>query len=859
MMRFWLRLVLLLAPREFRDHYGAQIDASAEHNPHLSDLFDLAITGLRLRLEDFVRDASYALRRLAKAPLFVTIVVITFALGIGANVAVFSVLNAVVLKPLPFKDPNGIVIIDGTPKDGAPASHISLGDVLDVRDARALSASAGIEEDGGTMLAHGRPFAISGYDVSPDYFSILGITPELGRVLVPSDGASGVNDIVVSDKVWRTDLAADPNAVGKTVTLNGVPERIVGILKPGQASLEPDGADTAFEPQDYYGALPEHVTLAERGDRFLGGLARLAPGATIASANAELSLLSTRLQKQYPKDDYGWRLSIVSGRVALLGSASSVLWLIFAAVVGILLIACANVGNMLGARWSTRDRELAVRRALGASSGRIGAQLLIEAGLLALIGALCGVVIAYCGLHVLSALLASALPRASTVHIDGVSLLYAAGAVIAATLLAGVAPMLSLRGIDLQTVLKSAGRGGDASTRHRLRSALVVIEIALALALVVVSGLTVRSFINLVNTPLGIRPDGVMTSDLTMLPDKDLGTLAERASMQRNLLARLQALPGVEAAALTVEYPLGDIGIRTDAPVFGRTYPLGAAPHASANNITPDYFRVLGIPLVRGRAFTAADAMGAAPVTIVDEAFVSRYLNGMNPIGARIRFGGWNGTRSQWTAIVGVVGNERDHLTQPPYPEFYVPMAQAPAAYTTAVVYAPSVDPGTIGHEMQDAFVLTMPLVQPPPMYTVSQLVARQTGQARLVTILLGALAVIALVLALSGIFGVVSFSVTQRSREFGVRIAHGATTRNIVADVLRRTLATTAVGAAIGLVIAALAARAIASQLGAVSPFDPLTFATVVALIFLAAILASLHPALRATRVQPVEALRYE
>ena len=856
-MRALFRLILLLAPREFRDHYGAQIDASAETDLRASDLFDLAMTGLRLRWEDFARDASYALRRLAKAPLFVTIVVLTFALGIGANVAVFSVLNAVVLKPLPFKDPGGIVIIDGASNDQPPASHLSLADPLDLRAAHSIAATAAVGEDGGTVVARGRPFAISGLDVMPDYFTILGVNAELGRVLTPADSDPGVHNIVISDKVWRTHFSADPTVIGQTVTLNSVPERIVGVLEPDQPSLEPDGG--TLMPQDYYAALPEHATADDRGDRFLGAFGRLAPGATIASANAELALFSTRLQKEYPKQNHGWVLSVVSSRAALLGSASSVLWLVFAAVIGILLIACANVGNMLGARWSTRDRELAVRRALGASSGRIGSQLLIEAGLLALIGALFGIVIAYGGLHVLSGLLAGALPRATTVRIDGASLLYAAAAVIAATLLAGVAPMLSLGGVDLQSVLKSAGRGGDASTRHRLRSALVVIEIALALALVVVSGLTVRSFVDLINTPLGIRPSGVLASDLTMLPEKNLGTIAERASMQRDLLARVGALPGVSAAALAVEYPLGNIGIRTNAPVFGRTYPLGSQPHASANNITPDYFRVLGIPVLRGRAFTASDAMGAAPVTIVNQAFADRFLNGLNPIGTRIRTEGWNGTRTGWSTIVGVVGNERDHLAQPPYPEFYVPMAQAPAAYTTALVYAPDVDPATMAREMQDAFARTMPLVQPPQMYTVAQLVTENTGQARFATILLVALAVIALVLALSGIFGVVSFSVTQRSREFGVRIAHGATTRNLIADVLRRTLVTTAVGAAIGVVIAAITARAIVAQLGAVSPFDPMTFTTVVILIFLSAILAALHPALRATRIQPVEALRYE
>ena len=322
----------------------------------------------------------------------------------------------------------------------------------------------------------------------------------------------------------------------------------------------------------------------------------------------------------------------MSARSELLGSAASVLWIVFAAVVGILLIACANVGNLLGARWSTRDRELAVRRALGASSRRIGTQLVIEAGVLAMIGAAAGVPLAYGALHALAGLLANALPRASTVNIDGASLVYAIGAVIAATLLAGVAPLLSLANPDLQSVLKAAGRGGDASARHRLRSMLVVLEIALALALVVVSGLTVRSFFNLINTPLGIRPNGVIASGPTTLPEKNLGTLAARASMQRDLLARLQVLPGVQAAALTALYPLGPLSNRSNAPVFGRTYPIGSEPHATVNNVTSDYFRVLGIPLLRGRVFGSGDTMGSAPIAIVNETFVQRYLQGMNPI-----------------------------------------------------------------------------------------------------------------------------------------------------------------------------------------------------------------------------------
>jgi putative ABC transport system permease protein len=855
-MGFWLRLVLLFAPREFRDHYGAQI-AAQKDALRFGDLFDLAATGLRLRWDDFARDIVYALRRLRAAPLFVTIVVLTFALGIGANVAVFSVLNAVVLKPLPFENPDGIVIVSGSSKGGTGDwQNLALNDPLDMRSLSAFQATSALYEDGGTMFARGRPFAVDGFDVIPDYFGILGIKAQLGRVLVPADGDPGVHNIVISDKIWHADFSADPNVIGETARFNGTAERIVGVLFPNQPSLDTGGN---LKPQDFYEALPERATSEQRGERFLDGIARLAPGATVASANAQLALLSSRLQKEFPKIDHGWTLSVASSRSAILGSASSVLWMIFVAVVGILLIACVNVGNMLGARWSARDREFAVRRSLGASSQRIGMQLLTEAGLLAFIGAVVGVALAYLGLRVLADLLASAVPRATTIQIDASSLLYAAGVVVAATLLAGMTPMLSLGNPDLQTVLKAAGRGGDASSRHRLRSLLLAVEIALALALVVVSGLTVRSFIELVNTPLGIRPEGVVASDTTMLPEKNLGTLDARAAMQRDLLARLQALPGVQLAALTVQYPLGSIRVQTDFAIFGRTYPPGTKPNARENSVTPDYFRVLGIPLIRGRAFNVGDRTNSAPVTIVNRAFVQEYLQGMDPLGARIQGAGWNGTKTQWVTIVGVVGDERDVLASPTYPEYYVPLAQAPASFTSALVYAPGVVPAVIGREMQGAFAATLPTVVPPDTHTVAQLVTEHTGQERFATILLGALAFIALALALSGIYGVVSFSVTQRTREFGVRIAHGATARNILADVLRRTLRTAAVGVAIGLVIAALAAHAIVARLGTVSPFDPATFIGVIALIFLSAALASLHPALRATRVQPVEALRYE
>ena len=648
--------------------------------------------------------------------------------------------------------------------------------------------------------------------------------------------------------------------MGRTISLGGKRWRIVGVLTPHQLLVDPNAAQLTDE--DYLIATSPRGASSERGNRTAGAVGRLAPATTLAQANAEFSLISRRLQQLYPHTNTKATFSLVSLTSLVLGPASSQLWILFAAVAGVLVIACVNVGNLLAARWSSRDRELAVRRALGASSQNLAGQLLVETGLLALLGAALGVALAYGTLRAMMPMLPSDLPRASSIAIDGTSLLYAVGIVVVATLLAGLSPVLSLRGGELQSVLKSAGRGGDASRGNRLRSTLVVFEIALALALVVMSGLMVRSFSALVHTPLGIRSEGVVVSDdATLGPDRPFTTPAasngrlREFAPERELLRRLQALPGVKIAAFAMSYPLEDLTLEGSTPVVGRSYPPGGPPLTRANAITPDYFRALGMSLVRGRGVTGADTATSQRVVVVNQEFVDKYLNGIAPIGARITVPPVHAP----VTIVGVVSNERFFLTHPTEPEFYQPIEQAGFPYGGAVVYAPGVAPATIGREIQTAFAREMPLAQPPDTYTMAQRVASATAQARFTTILLGALAGIALLLALAGIFGVVSFSVTQRSREFGVRIALGATSSAIVADVLRRTALTTAAGIAGGLALAAIAARIIAPQLTAVSPFDPLTFAAVAVLIAICSLLASLHPAWRAMRVEPAEALRYE
>jgi putative ABC transport system permease protein len=841
------RAALLAYPADFRAHFGEQILADLDNDPTRApaQVFDLLKGAITMRLDALARDLSYAMRRLRAAPLFVAIVVFTFALGIGANVAVFSVLNAVVLRPLPFAHASSLAIVEYHGA-GVIFPSISVTDAADLRSrSRALTALAITEDDQSTLLLGGKPYTVNGLDVTPEYLSVLGIAPQLGRAFVSADGLPGVSNVVISDKLWRERFGADPRVLNRAISLGGKRWRIVGVLAPHQLLVDANTAQLSEE--DFLAAISPRGTFGARGERTAGGVGRLASGVSLGQANAEFALISQRLQRLYPRTNAKTSFSLVALTSLVLGDASSQLWILFAAVAGVLVIACANVGNLLVARWSSRDRELAVRRALGASSQTLTGQLLVETGMLAALGAVLGVALAYGTLRAMP-MLPSDLPRASSIAIDGASLLYAVGAVVIATLLAGLSPLLSLRAVNLQSVLNAAGRGGDGSRGNRLHSALVVIEIALAFGLVVTSALMIRGFNALVHTPLGIRPAGVVVSDGMQTPG---------FAAARDLLRRLQALPGVKLAALSMTYPLGDMALEGFTHVVGRVYPPGSGPLARVNAVTPGYFRAFGIALVRGRGFTGADTATSQRVAIVNQMFVDKYLNGTAPIGAQLILAPVKAPAT----IVGEVSNERFALTSPQEPEYYQPIEQTGDAqpFAGAVVYAPGVAPATVGREVQRAFAAAVPLQQPPDTYTMAQRVAQATAQGRFTTILLGVLAAIALLLALAGIFGVVSFSVTQRSREFGVRIALGATSGAIVADVLRRALVTTAAGVAGGLVLAALAARAIASQLDTVSPFDPLTFAGVAVAIALFTLLASLHPAWRAMRVEPAEALRYE
>jgi putative ABC transport system permease protein len=857
-LRALARGALRYMPGDFRHRFGDEIlaDIDAEPERFAGNFLSILKDGLAMRADDLVGDFAYAFARLRRAPLFVTIVTLTFALGIGANVAVFSALNAIVMRPLPFAHADRLVAVFKRTEHFSREGPLAPADVADLRaQIHGITSISAIQSGMATMTLNGTPTVLKGAAVTPEWFATLGAAPEVGRFFEPADARAGRHVAIVSDRVWRAYFNGDPGVVGKRLDLDGVSYEVVGVAPPQLQTPNTHPMADHLARLDYFTAVPASAMSGPRGPGgFLGAIALLNPGVSVTQVNGELAVASQRLQALYPHSNA--RVSYFARPLAeqFVAPFASNLWMILLAVFGILVIACANVANLIATRWAAREREVAIRRALGASTARIAAQLFIETGLLAACGGAAGVALAYAGLRMIPLTALDKLPRAEQIAIDRTTLVYALLMVCVSTVLSGLAPVLALGRAGLQLVLNSAGRGGDAARGNGLRSAFVVAEVAIALALVISAGLVVRSYVALTRTPLGIRPDGVYTARLEHISRST--TAASLMQHREQLLARIQALPGVDAAAVALNYPLADIEIFTDPQIVGR--PRVRDMLTSMNFVSPQYFRALGIPLLRGRAFTEhVDSAEAAPVAIVNQAFADKYLRGADAIGQHVAI---SRRRNQvsYAAVVGLVANERLALQSNPFPTLYCPASQQPGMPFSVIVHAPHADAAAERKAIQSAFTAVFPQAPPPQIATFDGLMAEETQTERSAAALLAALGLVPLLLAVSGIFGVVSFSVAQRSREFGVRAALGAHAHHILADVLRRSLSVTAIGIVLGTVFAALVARTIAPKI-TVSPLDPLTYGIVIALVVVSATIAAIVPALRATAVDPVVALRYE
>jgi putative ABC transport system permease protein len=846
-MNAWLRFALAFCPREFRDNFESDIsyDATYAGRSALAEAADVFATGIVMHFEFFWRDLVFAVRTLAKSRMYAAVVITAIALAIASNAAVGSVLEGIILRPLPYPNADRLVNV---------AFDISTPEFsyLDSRDFREQQHTlADFTVRGGyraTLSRISNPTTIDGSQVDERYFTVLGARAQLGRLFSAAD--LGKKHVVISSAFWRKYFDASPAAIGRTIVLDDHAYTIVGVMPPDFRDVSPRDLSAGeywipFDPRGDYET--------QRGvhDYFAWGLLR--PGVSIAAARADADRVTSGLAHRYPSDDQPWTASRVSSALDLIvGPVRSMIWLTYAAALVLLMIACANVVNLTLVRAAARERELVMRTALGASRGRLAAQLTTEMGVLAVIGGIVGVVLGWTALRLFNALGAQLIPRWQDVHVNGAVIGYVCILLAVTSIATGIAPAL-LRRRDLTAGLKAAGRSGDLSGAKRMRVIMVVLEIALALGLVTAAGLTVRSFVTLTRGSLGFDSRNLYALDLQSFPTAQYPTYGAAYGVVQHIAATLRATPGIVDAASTVSLPFKG-GFNTTLTIPGRR----GTENVDGNAVDTSYFRVMRIPLLRGRDFTPLDGPHAQSVAIVTPSFARHFFGTLDVVGRRITpdYTAPN-TPSKTRTIVAIVGDTRNHLNQPMKPLYYVPVTQTEEDFR--LVVRTSGSHFAVADTINRVFASVAPSLAEPRVYSYDTLLQQDAGRWQAAALLFGVLAGVALLLALAGIYSVTAYSVSQRTQEFGIRKAIGAKDERILGSVIADALKQAAVGIALGLALAAGCTQLLQPLLFQTSAFDPLTYVVVVALIAACAICAALVPAVRATRVQPANALRYE
>jgi putative ABC transport system permease protein len=840
-----------------RDWPRLAADVIRADRPHVKPRVDRLVTAIehrspeRRRLLMFahvLRDVRYAARQLLHAPAFTLVAVATLALGIGATTAIFSVVNGVLLQPLPYPQPDRLVRVhEIVPQFGlfsvAPANFFDWR-----QQSRSFERIAAYQPSSATLLRGEGPERIQGVLTSWDLFQTLGAAPALGAAFTPGQDMPGSNDVVViGDALWRREFGADPAVVGRAVNLNGAPVTVIGVMPPGfyfPTRLAEFWRPLAIDPVN-----------ASRGGHFLGVVARMKPGITAQSADAEMRGIADRLAREYPDKSAGESAQVVLLQDQIVGAIRPALLTLFAAVGLVVLIACANVANLLLVRAAVREKEIAIRAALGASRGRLVAQILAESVVLAIAGGALGVGVAYLGLPAILKLSAGSIPRAADVAIGRPVLLFAAAASIGTGLLFGLAPAWQSARGGIGSVLKQGGRSATSAGSRWLRSGLLVVEVALSIVLLTGAALLLRSFHHLTSVAPGFDPDRVLAFRVS-LPQKQYADDAHVTAFYDALIDTLQAQPGVRSAGLVQTLPMqGDYVLSFD--IRGRAPALpGQGPSANYRAVSPRYFDALAVPLLKGRVFGRSDRTAGQPVAIVDQAFADKYFASQDPIGQGLHVG--NGNKN-FFEVVGVVGNiHYAGLDAVPAPTMYVPIAQD-TFNTIWIVERTDGDPAALSGSARQAVRTVDPLLPTYSMSPLSQTVSDSLASRRFSMVLLGSFAGIALFLAAVGLYGVVSYSVEQRTREIGLRMAIGAAPnavmRLVVGDAMKLALA----GVVLGLAGAAVFARLAAMLLFEVTPSDPASYAATSAILFAVAVFACYAPARRAMRVDPIAALQAE
>ena len=796
-------------------------------------------------------DLRYAVRQLARKPGFTVVAVLTLALGVGANTAIFSVVNGVLLRPLAFDDPDEIVMVwESNLRRGWDAFPVSPTNFLDWVDRNdVFEGMAGVAAGSETLTGDGEAARLTTSHVSASVFSVLGVPPMLGRGFVPDENQPGSDDVaILSHNLWSSSFGGDPTVIGSTITLEGNPVEVVGVMPP----------DFAFRPEtDLWRPLAFDFDVSNaRAAHWLNVVARVRSGTTFEQADVGMRTLARALEQEYPNTNDGWSTVLIPMHEQVVENVRAALWVLFGAVGFVLVIACANVANLLLARASGRYQEMAVRAALGAGRGRLLRQLLTESLLLSMVGGAAGYLLALVGVSSLLALDPGTLPRTPDIALDGAVLLFTGAVVLVTGAAFGAVPAIQGSRADLHEGLKAGGQRSGDRAGQRMRNGLLIIQVATALMLVTGSGLLMRSFRALRAVDPGFNPENVVA--MRMRPPSARYPQDQQVSaFYEQLLARVSGIPGVLSAGTTTGLPLfGSFGFRFE--VVGRPdLEPALMPGGNFRVVSQDYFRTMGIPMLRGREFLRTDNATAPAVVIVDEALVRRYFPDEDPIGQSLDIK--SGDAACPCEVIGVVADvKQGDLTSENQPGYYLPASQATWRGRT-VVARTTLEASTAIAVMREAVSSIDPNLAVYDVQTLEQRLADVVAEPRFNTILLGIFAAVAMVLAMVGIYGVMSYNVSQRTQELGVRVALGADAGKIMLLVVGRGLALAGVGVAIGLAGAYGTTRFLSGMLFGVDPLDPATFGMVVGLILAVAALAAYLPARRAAHVDPVTALRGE
>ena len=802
---------------------------------------------------DLLQDLRYGARSLRRNPGFTSIAVITLALGIGANTAIFSVVNGVLLRPLPYPEPDRLMMVHGISlQDAQGKSPLCQADFLDWKSQNQVFESlSGFSSNRFNYTGGESPEQIEGAWVTSDFFATIGVQPALGRAFLPDeDLPKSPWTVVISDGFWRRPLGATPNMIDQQITLNARAFTIVGVMPPG----------FSFPEKDTELWAAEKLAPGRRGPYYIWGLGRLNRGATPGQAQSEMDTIARRVQDQINSPNRDWTWTSVSLAERIVGKIRPALLVLLAAVVFVLLIACANIASLLLGRATAREKEMSVRIALGASRARLLRQLLTESLLLSAIGMVAALPLAIWGVQLLVAMSPADFPRLQEINIDGrvlgVTLLLAA----VCGLIFGLAPALQSSRLNLNESLKEGSRGGgDGTGRRRMRNALVVTEIAFSLMLLVGAGLMTKSFLKLQSVSPGFKPDQILTMHLT-LPRAKYDSDEKITSYYRQLIERVTSVRGVEAAGLSISLPPNNLEVSDSFSIEGKPWPPGSSePIVPIVLISPEYFAALGVPLLQGRGFNATDKQGSPLVVIINQTLAERYFPDESPIGKRLKVGGADRPRAPWMEIVGVVGDLKySGLDARPEPTYYTPLAQDTWRAAYLVVRA-AMNPTNLTPAIREqiwALDKDMPIAK---VATMERLLADSVAEPRFRTLLLGIFAALALVLASVGTYGVISYSVTRRTREIGIRMAMGAQAGDVSNLVIRQGMLLALIGVSIGLAGSFALTRLMESLLFEVSTTDRWIFAGGSVLLISVSVLACWIPARRASRVDPMAALRCE